>query len=131
MVHLTKPLSSYVMDIRHRFKFFQDWIHYNALNNFWLRGFLFIQSFLTGVLQNLARSYNPHLLNNFRSTGYFISPHPPDAPQTIDENVDLNLMIALMSSDSTSKDATGTTRPCHTTNRILRYPIPITPHRCS
>jgi dynein heavy chain len=36
------------MDLRHRLKFFQDRINDNAPNNFWLSGFFFTQSFLTG-----------------------------------------------------------------------------------
>ena len=52
-----KPLAAWVLDLRRRLDFIQDWIAHGPPPFIWISGFFFPQAFLTGQLQNYARAH--------------------------------------------------------------------------
>jgi len=52
-----KPLGSWVLNLVQRVDFFQTWIDKGKPSLFWISGFFFTQSFITGTRQNYARKH--------------------------------------------------------------------------
>ncbi len=52
-----KPLMSWIKDLNDRVSFLSNWIAKGTPTVFWISGFFFPQAFLTGTLQNFARSH--------------------------------------------------------------------------
>jgi dynein heavy chain len=53
-----KPLSSWFAELQERIVFFQAWIDGGTPKVCWISGFFFPQAFITGTLQNYARSHS-------------------------------------------------------------------------
>ena len=53
-----KPLAGWVSDLRRRLAMFSEWVDSGVQPTlYWLSGFFFTQSFLTGTMQNFARKH--------------------------------------------------------------------------
>lgn len=53
-----KTLLGYIEDLKKRLSTLETWIESGKPNCFWISGFFFTQSFLTGVKQNFARKHH-------------------------------------------------------------------------
>eukprot|EP00818_Percolomonas_sp_WS_P004750 CAMPEP_0117444502 /NCGR_PEP_ID=MMETSP0759-20121206/5277_1 /TAXON_ID=63605 /ORGANISM="Percolomonas cosmopolitus, Strain WS" /LENGTH=4349 /DNA_ID=CAMNT_0005236577 /DNA_START=155 /DNA_END=13203 /DNA_ORIENTATION=- len=74
-----KTLGAYMTDLLRRIEFFSNWVEDGAPSVFWLSGFFFTQSFLTGIKQNYARK---HIIEIDRIEWDFeiLSETPKEAP---------------------------------------------------
>ncbi|XP_072745723.1 dynein axonemal heavy chain 1 [Anoplolepis gracilipes] len=52
-----KSLAAWFLDLKDRIKFISNWQDHGIPSAFWISGFYFPQSFLTGTLQNFARKH--------------------------------------------------------------------------
>jgi dynein heavy chain len=73
-----KPMLSWVKDLTARVNFLERWIHDGPPAIYWLPGFFFTQSFLTGTRQNYARKH--HLPIDQLTFKFTIIPSPPLVP---------------------------------------------------
>jgi len=85
-----KPLGGYLSDLKIRCDFFNDWVEHGAPTVYWLSGFFFAQSFLTGALQNFARKERVEIDALSFDFG-FMGEDPTDYSQTIMDRSKCNL----------------------------------------
>lgn len=69
----------------YRLSFLQDWIDNGPPNVFWISGFYFTQSFLTGVLQSYARKVQiPIDMFDFK---FYVTDHEVEMPSQPESGV--------------------------------------------
>jgi len=52
-----KPLKSWILDLKQRLLFINNWIVNGKPKSYWISAFFFQQGFITGILQNHSRKY--------------------------------------------------------------------------
>ena len=52
-----KPLSSWILDLKDRIIFINNWLINGKPKSYWISAFFFQQGFITGILQNHSRKY--------------------------------------------------------------------------
>lgn len=91
-----KPLGSYINDLLARLTFLQRWLEEGEPSVYWLSGFFFTQSFLTGVLQNHSRKNQlqiDHLQMKFDVTDFEIEVQDrPEMGVYLRVSKDLNIL---------------------------------------
>jgi len=92
-----KPLGAWVQDLKRRLKLFADWLEHGPPTVYWLSGFFFTQSFLTGTMQNYARAHQ--IAIDELSFDFQVMPHIHVTQQAKDAN------NATNSSDGCSVEA--------------------------
>ncbi|XP_035775701.1 dynein heavy chain 3, axonemal-like [Anopheles albimanus] len=79
-----KPLGGFINDFVQRLAFFQRWIDEGEPNVYWMSGFYFTQSFLTGIMQNHSRKFKQRiddLVMDFDVTEFESEQEVKDSPE--------------------------------------------------
>lgn len=95
-----KPLGSYINDLIARLAFFQKWFDDGEPTVFWLSGFYFTQSFLTGVLQNHSRkNHQPidRLVMKFHVTEFEMDPNASEERSEIGVYINVSCYVIVIS----------------------------------
>ena len=78
-----KNVASYIKDLVLRLNTYTQWVSSGPPNVFWISGFFFTQSFLTGVFQNYARKYKVEIDTLVYDFEYRHEEDPTDYEQEI------------------------------------------------
>lgn len=97
-----KPLGSYINDLLARLQFLQKWIDQGPPGVFWLSGFYFTQSFLTGVLQNYSRKRQYPI--DHVGFDFFVSAYETEVPEVPDTGIYFKVKYITATKPSFSND---------------------------